>query len=436
MSKIKHEGGEVMSWPIVQLGDYCIKVGSGATPTGGASVYVNAGTALIRSQNVYNLNFDYGGLAFITDETAKKLDGVTINRDDVLLNITGDSVARTCIVPENILPARVNQHVSIVRPNTEFLLPKYLVYYLASPYMQAYMLNLAVGKGASRNALTKDMIQKFPLTLPSLREQERIISLLKPYDDLIENNRKQIKLLEEAAQRLYKEWFVDLRFPGHEDTAIVDGVPEGWEVEPLENFIAYEIGGGWGEEAETDKAENEAYVIRGTDFYSITHGNCLSIPLRYHKKSNLSARMLVDGDIIFEVSGGSKNEGVARTALIRDKMLHHWGKPVMCASFCKLIRTRDIRYSQYLYNYLQYLRTSGKTEEYDKRSASSIVNYRWKDFLIQEKALVPNEETISWYNSFAEKIYDKIVVSSLLIEEATQARDRLLPKLMSGEMEV
>ena len=135
-----------MSWEKVKLGDVCIKIGSGATPKGGSTVYIERGTTFIRSQNVYNLAFDYNGLVFINDEAARKLCGVAIKENDVLLNITGDSVARTCLVPSAVLPARVNQHVAIVRPNKDILNPCFLNYYLASPFMQSFMLGLAVGK--------------------------------------------------------------------------------------------------------------------------------------------------------------------------------------------------------------------------------------------------------------------------------------------------
>ena len=112
-----------MSWDIVKLGDVCSKIGSGATPKGGSTVYVEKGTTFIRSQNVYNLAFAYDGLVYINDDAANKLKGVTLEENDILLNITGDSVARTCIVPSNILPARVNQHVVIVRPREDALNP-------------------------------------------------------------------------------------------------------------------------------------------------------------------------------------------------------------------------------------------------------------------------------------------------------------------------
>ena len=210
----------------------------------------------------------------------------------------------------------------------------------------------------------------------------------------------------------------------------------GWRKIQLGELIEYEIGGGWGEETQTHDCDKEGFVIRGTDLYGLTHGAIESIPLRYHSANNLSTRTLLDGDIVFEVSGGSKTEGVARTAFINDALLKRWNKPVMCASFCKLIRVSDIRYSQLLYDYLQYLRKCGKTAEYDKKSASSIVNYRWKDFLSYESVLIPDDITLLSYNRLASAIYRKIVNGSLSIELCANDRDRLLPKLMRGELEV
>lgn len=289
--------------------------------------------------------------------------------------------------------------------------------------------------GAAIPHVNPRIINAIEVIFPSIDEQTAIAGILSDYDNLIENNQKQIKLLEEAAQRLYKEWFVDLRFPGYEDTPIVDGVPEGWEKVPVGNLISYEIGGGWGEETPTGKCIREAYVIRGTDLYGIAHGDLLSIPFRYHVESNLSSRKLKDGDIVFEVSGGSRTEGVARCLLITSSMLNVWRKDVMCASFCKLIRPQ-FGFSQYLHDCIKHLRATGKTEEYDKRSASSIVNYRWKDFLSQELVLRPSEEILDHYNGVAKEIYSKAINCSLQIESAKKARDRLLPKLISGEIEV
>lgn len=293
-----------------------------------------------------------------------------------------------------------------------------------------------ISQGTAQDNLSWEKLSTINFLVPPLQTQKRIASILSAYDDLIENNQKQIKLLEEAAQRLYKEWFVDLRFPGHESVKIVDGVPEGWSRKYIGDIVSYDIGGGWGEDCITGKCEKAAFVIRGTDIYGITHGEISSIPYRYHSETNLKSRQLVDGDIVFEVSGGSKTEGVAKTVLIKSPLLSVFNASIMCASFCKLVRLENVKLSQFMYDTFQYLRLSGKTSAFDKKSASSIVNYRWKDFLAQQEILCPDLKILEKYNELAERCYITIVNHSILVEKLREARDRLLPKLMSGEIEV
>ncbi|MBJ8958867.1 restriction endonuclease subunit S [Citrobacter youngae] len=196
-------------WKTVRLGDYCIKIGSGATPKGGNSVYTDTGnTYFIRSQNVYNDGFNTNGLVFITDEAAFKLKNVDVQESDVLLNITGDSVARVCIAPRAFLPARVNQHVAIIRPKNDAFDPRFLRYYLSSPYQQALLLTLA-SAGATRNALTKGMIEDLQVPKPPLHTQISIANVLESFDKKIESSNKINQTLEQMSQTLFKSWFVD-----------------------------------------------------------------------------------------------------------------------------------------------------------------------------------------------------------------------------------
>ena len=134
------------------LKDICTKIGSGATPTGGKEAYKGGDYALVRSQNVLDYTFTTSGLAYINETQAKKLDGVKVESGDVLLNITGDSVARACIIPDEILPARVNQHVAIIRANNQYALNEYLLYFLQ--YNKQYLLSISQG-GGTRSAITK-----------------------------------------------------------------------------------------------------------------------------------------------------------------------------------------------------------------------------------------------------------------------------------------
>lgn len=153
-------------WTNIKLDDVCTKIGSGATPKGGSSVYLDTGNiALIRSQNVYNDGFKINGLVYISQEHADQLSNVEVQHGDVLLNITGDSVARCCRVNPQVLPARVNQHVAIIRTDPSQLNAQYLRYYLIAPQTQELMLSWA-GSGGTRNALTKGMIEAFEIIAP------------------------------------------------------------------------------------------------------------------------------------------------------------------------------------------------------------------------------------------------------------------------------
>ena len=236
-------------WRKVPLGDVCAKIGSGATPRGGKDVYLEEGSyTLIRSQNVYNGGFHRDGLVFISESHADALQNVEVLEEDVLLNITGDSVARVCQVTPDVLPARVNQHVAIIRPDLDSLDAGYLRYYLESPEMQTLLLSWA-GSGGTRNALTKAMIESLEIPLPPLPEQRAIAHVLGALDDKIELNRRMNDTLEAMTRAIFQDWFVDFgptraKMEGQEPylppelwdlfpDELVDSemgeIPEGWE---------------------------------------------------------------------------------------------------------------------------------------------------------------------------------------------------------------
>ncbi len=386
-----------MIWEKVKLGDICTKIGSGATPKGGSAVYIEKGTTFIRSQNVYNLYFNYGGLVHINEDDAKKLDGVTIQENDVLLNITGDSVARTCIVPSELIPARVNQHVSIVRPDMNILNPIFLNYYLASPYMQSHMLGLAVGKGASRNAMTKDMIAAFEVPCPSMDIQEKIIYILKPYDDLIKNNKQQIKLLEEVAQRLYKEWFVDFQFPGYEDVEIVDGVPTGWKKVPLTEIAPIVTG-----------KKDANFGTKNGQYMFFT---CAQEPIKAPSYS-------FDCDAVILAGNGDFN-----VKLFRGKFEAY---------------QRTYVFSPFDTNklYLLYYAVKDNMRQLFQGASGSTIKFLTKRMLKEIMVLIPNKTTLDTFNNYCETYQKKTEVLKQQITVAKESRDILLAKLMSGEVEV
>jgi type I restriction enzyme S subunit len=149
----------------------------------------NQGVALIGSQNVYDDSFSFSRLAFIDDDAAAPLAGVTVERGDILVSITGDSVARVNRAPAEVLPARVSQHVAIVRPDQGELDARFLHATLVAPATKARLLALA-SAGATRKALTKAMLATFELRIPDIREQRAIATVFDALDDKIESNRR------------------------------------------------------------------------------------------------------------------------------------------------------------------------------------------------------------------------------------------------------
>jgi len=173
---VKDTGAPV--WEVSPLGEVTDKIGSGATPKGGKTAYKREGISLIRSLNVHDLDFRYEDLAKIDDEQAEGLSNVVVEARDVLLNITGASIARCTQVPADVLPARVNQHVAILRPILGVLDSRFLAYLLVSKETKDQLLNIGDKAGATRQALTKAQLQTFQIPVPSLEEQKRIVAVL------------------------------------------------------------------------------------------------------------------------------------------------------------------------------------------------------------------------------------------------------------------
>jgi type I restriction enzyme S subunit len=179
-------------WPEVHLGEHASKIGSGATPLGGEASYKVEGIALIRSMNVRDGHFLRDGLAFIDEQQAARLDGVVVEADDVLLNITGASVARVCRAPHDVLPARVNQHVAIVRPTNAFD-PRFLEQCLLYPSMKRRLLRIA-GAGATREAITKDAIERLTVIRPPRELQLSFAELIRQQERLVEVQGSQLNV--------------------------------------------------------------------------------------------------------------------------------------------------------------------------------------------------------------------------------------------------
>ena len=189
---------------ITSLQNITTKIGSGSTPRGGESAYIESGITLIRSQNIYDNKFHPKGLVFIDDEQARKLNNVTVEENDILFNITGASVCRCCIVDKSYLPARVNQHVSIIRTNKKAL-PKFVQQILISSKYKAELLQLA-DNSSTREAITKVQLEDFKIPLPSLTEQQKIVSEIEKIETKISLFEKEIESIPFEKDAILKKY--------------------------------------------------------------------------------------------------------------------------------------------------------------------------------------------------------------------------------------
>ena len=317
-------------WDIRSLKSVCTKIGSGSTPRGGKEVYLDEreSHALIRSQNVFDHYFDKTGLVYISKEHVQELRNVEVQTQDLLLNITGDGItfARVCIVPEQVLPACVNQHVSIIRTNKNACIPGYLLGYLTLPSIKTYIEFF--NSGGSRRAITKGNIESFEIPLPPLIIQNEIAKTIQSFNGKIENLRRQNETLEKIAQALFKHWFVDFEFPNAEGQPYkssggemvpseLGDIPAGWRVGTLgdvTNTITK------GTTPTTFKKQFQDSGINFLKAESITDQHSIdSSKLAYiDEKTNqlLKRSILQEKDIVYTIAGT-----IGRYAIVNESLL-------------------------------------------------------------------------------------------------------------------
>ena len=406
----------------VKLKDVTTKIGSGATPRGGKGAYHHQGVPLIRSMNIYDLNFNYSNLAFIDETQAKQLDNVVVEKDDILLNITGASVCRCTSVPDKLVPARVNQHVSIIRADNKGLIGKYLKYVLVSSSYKRELYGLA-RTGATREALTKIDIENFEIKIPDLKTQTRIASVLSAYDDLIENNEKRIKALEEMAQLLYTEWFVKFKFPGHKKIKMVESgtefgkIPEGWKVG---NFVNSEI---------YLSCKDRIKKFEGEKLYFDT--SCVDEIRIVKEPLNVDWNTMPSRAQFFPVYNSVWFARMAKTykVLVFDKRSDFEVNNYLLSSGMLGIKTEE--------KYLGFLFALIKSEAFHKQKDSkatgatqvSLTNEGFSTIQI----VFPSIELIEKYSNIVNGYIGQILEQKKQNKNLSQIRDLLIPQLVTGK---
>ena len=404
-----------MSWESVKLGDISSGIQTG--PFGSQlhqSDYTEDGTPVVMPKDLIGGKISEQSIARVGAEHVQRLQRHIIRNGDILYSRRGD-VGRCAFATERETGWLCGTGCLRVTVNPRVADKKFVFYQLQQSSTIGWVEKHAVG--ATMLNLNTTILSNIPVFLPPIETQRRIADILSAYDDLIENNRKQIKLLEEAAQRLYKEWFVDLRFPGHEHTKIVDGVPEGWEkttVSNISSILRRGISPKYNDQAELMVINQKC--IRQT---VVTFDEARRQEKLFPEEMNLQ-----DSDTVICSTGAG--------TLGRVGQIFGNYPQTTFDSHVTLVRAKSGFGKQYLFHFLKccqsYLMGMGKGStnqlELSRRTIQDL------------EILIPLEEIGQMFESLVQSIHDKISAVNAEIDRLQSARDRLLPKLMSGEVEV
>lgn len=270
--------------------------------------------------------------------------------------------------------------------------------------------------------LTLDMLRDYEMYLPPMEEQKRIVDLLGTIDKKIEINNKINRNLSDQVQALFKEWFID-----SPDSS-------SWPVGTFSDLIISTLGGDWGKEEETGNYTEQVYCVRGADIPEVKAGNKGKMPTRFILPKNFASKQLVAGDIIVEISGGSPTQSTGRVASVSQSLLDRYDKGMVCTNFCRALKPKN-GYSMFVYYYWQYLYDRGIFFLYEN-GTTGIKNLDIKGFLENEEIVLPPMELINRFDDLCQSIFNQIFKNGISTEKLAETRDALLPRLMSGELDV
>lgn len=397
-----------MAWEKVKLEDL-YDVHNGLSKGG---KFFGSGYPFLTFSTVFNNFFIPERIVDLVQSTEKEQESYSICRGDVFItrtSETSDELGMSCVALKDYPFATYNGFTKRMRPKTDRVLPEYIGYYMRTPSFRGEFI--AFSTMTTRASLRNEDLLSLKVALPPLKIQKKIADILSAYDDLIENNQKQIKLLEEAAQRLYKEWFIDLRFPGHETTKIQNGLPEGWQEKSVSTLGEFLNGFAFKPSDWFDKGLPIIKIkeMGGGVSKDTPRNNGERVPQKYLVKA---------GDILFSWSA------TLMAMVWNDEngwLNQHIFKVIPERNICREFLLQSIK---------------NTIDEFSNLTTGSTMKHIQRGKLDQVLIKVPDVSLMKKYDLISNPIREQILSLSKKINLLQESRDRLLPKLMSGEIEV
>lgn len=402
----------------VKLKDITTKITKGTTPSNIGASFTDEGINYFRSEMLGKAKYldKSSGMMFISESTHNKLKRSQIEADDILFSMAGIYLGKLAIVKDEDVPANINQAVALIRFNKGVNID-YLYYFMVQKSFNAYV-NCMSAQAAQPNINLKQ-IGNLQIALPTDEQQKRIADILSAYDNLIENNNKRIHLLERMAESLYKEWFIRFRFPGYEDTEFEAGMPRGWVREKIGLHYNTCSGG-------TPSRTHEEYYTEGTipwvktgeikDGIIIHTDECITEA----GVKGSSAKLLPQGSVVMAMYG------------VNIGMLAYLDSEMTCNQACCVFNDKnEINSRHYLFHYLYSIR------DYLLLIGFGAAQQNLSQDLIKKvKIVIPPAELIKEFDKQKEPLYQTIRALMMQNDKLIKQRDALLPRLMSGKLEV
>lgn len=378
------------------------------------------GKIVIRNNNIKHGRIDFSSPSYTDDEHfAQRIKRAKPQPGDIIITREAP-IGDVGMIPENT-ECCLGQRMVLLRANQSVCDNFYLLYSLQSLYVQ-HQISWSEGTGTTVSNLRIPHLEQIQIPYLPLEQQAKISSVLRALEEKIENNRRLNDNLEQQAQAIFKEWFIEN--PENNE----------WSTGTFSELIKTTLNGDWGKEAPIGNNAEKVYCIRGADIPEVKAGNKGKMPTRYILPKNFVTKQLTAGDIVVEISGGSPTQSTGRCTAITQSLLDRYDSGMVCTNFCKAIKPKE-GYSLFIYYYWQYLYSKGIFFSYEN-GTTGIKNLDFSGFIETETILIPPVDKVIAFDDYCKSIFNQIFANGKQNEHLAVLRDTLLPKLMSGEIDV
>ena len=403
-------------WKTIRADEFCSLVTDGTHDSPKPQA---AGRKLITSKHLKGYYLDFESANWISSEDYEKVIARSSGGQwDILYSMIG--TIGNVYLEKNPVVDYACKNVGIFKFGGNCNKAYWMYYYLKSP--QAMEFIKAHLRGTTQLYVPLATLREMPVPVPDEEEMNKIVAILRTLDDKIQCSIKINDNLEQQAQAIFKEWFIEN--PENNE----------WSTGTFSELIKTTLNGDWGKEAPTGNNTEKVYCIRGADIPEVKAGNKGKMPTRYILPKNFVKKQLTAGDIVVEISGGSPTQSTGRCTAITQSLLDRYDSGMVCTNFCKAIKPKE-GYSLFIYYYWQYLYGKGIFFSYEN-GTTGIKNLDFSGFIETETILIPPVDKVIAFDDYCKSIFNQIFANGKQNEHLAVLRDTLLPKLMSGELDV